>query len=103
MPSYSNYDHGYVDLQKQIVRRLKSEKIQPQLFEKLETSFDAVLADENIIMNRVERKRLLTRVTRDVLGRYAKEAGQQFNRKKVRARFGVGDSTQPGVRSDVGQ
>ena len=67
MPSYSNYDHGYVDLQKQIVRRLKSEKIQPQLFEKLETSFDAVLADENIIMNRVERKRLLTRVTRDVL------------------------------------
>ena len=67
MLSYSNYDHGYVDLQKQIVRRLKSEKIQRQIFEKLETTFDAVLADENIIVSRVERKRLLTRVTRDVL------------------------------------
>jgi hypothetical protein len=67
MLSYSNYDHGYVDVQKQIVRRLTSEKIQHQIFEKLETSFDAVLADENIIVSRVERKRLLTRVTRDVL------------------------------------
>jgi hypothetical protein len=67
MLSYSNYDHGYVDLQKKIAQRLKSEKIQHQLLEKLETLFDAVLADENIIVSRVERKRLLSRVTRDVL------------------------------------
>ncbi len=67
MPAYSNYDHGYVDLQKQIVRRLYSAKIPHQLMEKLATSFDAVLADENIIVSRVERQRLLTQVTRDVL------------------------------------
>ena len=73
MLSYSNYDHGYVDLQKQIVRRLKSEKIQRQIFEKLETTFDAVLADKNIIVSRVERKRLLTQVTRDVLEDMLKE------------------------------
>jgi len=67
MPAYSNYDHGYVDLQKQIVRRLNAVKIQPQILEKLAATFDAVLADENIIVSRVERKRLLTQVTRDVL------------------------------------
>ena len=67
MLSYSNYDYGYVDLQKKIAQRLKSEKIQHQLLEKLVTLFDAVLADENIIVSCVERKRLLSRVTRDVL------------------------------------
>ena len=56
MLSHSNYDHGYVDLQKRIVRRLKSEKIQHQILEKLATTFDAVLAEENIIVSRVERK-----------------------------------------------
>ena len=82
MPSYSNYDHGYVDLQKQIVRRLKSEKIQRQILEKLETTFDAVLADENIIVSRVERKRLLTRVTRDVLEDMLKELDNSSTAKK---------------------
>ena len=67
MLSYSNYDHGYDDFQKRIVRRLKSEKIQHQILEKLATTFDAVLADENIIVSRTERKRLLTQVTRDIL------------------------------------
>ena len=67
MLSYSNYDHGYDDFQKRIVRRLKSEKIQHQILEKLATTFDAVLADENIIVSRTERKRLLTHVTRDIL------------------------------------
>jgi len=67
MLSYSNYDHGYDDFQKRIVRRLKSEKIQHQILEKLATSFDAILADENIIVSRTERKRLLTQVTRDIL------------------------------------
>ena len=82
MLSYSNYDHGYVDLQKQIVRRLKSEKIQRQIFEKLETTFDAVLADENIIVSRVERKRLLTRVTRDVLEDMLKKLDSNSTAKK---------------------
>jgi hypothetical protein len=82
MLSYSNYDHGYVDLQKQIVRRLKSEKIPHQIFEKLETSFDAVLADENMIMSRVERKRLLTRVTRDVLEDMLKKLDSSSTAKK---------------------
>jgi hypothetical protein len=67
MLSYSNYDHGYDDFQKRIVQRLKSEKIQHQILEKLATTFDAVLADENIIVSRTERKRLLTQVSRDIL------------------------------------
>jgi hypothetical protein len=82
MLSYSNYDHGYVDFQKQIVRRLKSEKIQHQIFEKLETSFDAVLADENIIVSRIERKRLLARVTRDVLEDMLKKLDSSSTAKK---------------------
>jgi len=82
MLSYSNYDHGYVDLQKLIVRRLKSEKIQHQIFEKLATTFDAVLADENIIVSRVERKRLLTRVTRDVLEDMLKKLDSSSTAKK---------------------
>ena len=82
MLSNSNYDHGYVDLQKQIVRRLNSEKLQPQIFEKLETAFDAVLADENIIVSRVERKRLLTRVTRDVLEDMLKQLDSSSTTKK---------------------
>jgi hypothetical protein len=67
MLSYSSYDHGYVDFQKRIVQRLTAEKIQHQLLERLATVFDAILADENMIVSRVERERLLTRVTRDVL------------------------------------
>jgi hypothetical protein len=67
MLSHSNYDHGYDDFQKRIVRRLKSEKIQHQILERLATTFDAVLADENIIVSRAERKRLLTQVSRDIL------------------------------------
>jgi len=82
MLSYSNYEHGYVDLQKKIVRRLKSEKLQHQIFEKLETSFDAVLADENIIVSRVERKRLLTRVTRDVFEDMLKQLDSRSTGKK---------------------
>jgi hypothetical protein len=82
MLSYSNYDHGYVDLQKQIVRRLKSEKIQHHILEKLAMSFDAVLADENIIVSRVERKRLLIRVTRDVLEDMLKKLDSSSTAKK---------------------
>jgi hypothetical protein len=82
MLPYSNYDHGYVDLQKQIVRRLTSEKIQHQLFEKLEMLFDSVLADENMIMSRVERQRLLARVTRDVLEDMLKQLDSSSTAKK---------------------
>ncbi len=67
MLSYSNYDHGYGDFEKRIVQRLTAEKIQHQLLERLTTVFDSVLADENIIVSRVERQRLLTRVTGDVV------------------------------------
>jgi hypothetical protein len=82
MLSSSNYDHGYVDFQKQIVQRLTSEKIPHQLFEKLETSFDAVLADENMIVSRVERQRLLTRVTRDILEDMLKQLDRSSTTKK---------------------
>ena len=68
MLSHSSFDRGYVDLQKKIVRRLKTAKIQHQVFEVLEKSFDAVLAEDGILLSRAERKRLLIRVTQNVLG-----------------------------------
>jgi hypothetical protein len=82
MLSHSSYERGYVDLQKQIVRRLKAEKIQPQILEKLETLFEAALAEENIIVSRVERKRLLTRVTRAVLEDMLKNLESSSTAKK---------------------
>jgi len=82
MLSYSSFDSGYVDLQKKIVRQLKSAKIQHQIFGTLEKSFDAVLAEDGIIVSRVERKRLLTRVTQDVLEDMLKKLESSLTAKK---------------------
>ena len=82
MLSHSGFDRGYVDLQKKIVRQLKSAKIQHQMFETLEMSFDAVLAEDGIIVSRVERKRLLARVTQDVLGDMLKRLENSSTAKK---------------------
>jgi hypothetical protein len=68
MLSKSNFGRGYVDLRKNIVRQLTKAKMQHQIFEKIQNSLDAVLAEDSIVLSRTERKRLLAQVTQDVLG-----------------------------------
>lgn len=67
MLSKSSHTRGYVDLQKQVVRDLKKAKIQRQIFDSIERSFNAVLAEEGLVLSRAERRRLLGQVTRDIL------------------------------------
>jgi hypothetical protein len=67
MASQSSSASGYVDLSRRIVRRLKSARIQHQIIEALDKSFDAALAEDNIVLSRAERKRLLTQVSQNIL------------------------------------
>ena len=54
-------------LDKKIVRKLKTAQIQHRIFAALETSFDTVVAEEGLVLNRVERARLLTQAARTIL------------------------------------
>ena len=67
MTPLSSHERGYVDLRKNIVRQLKKAKIQHQILGLIDTTLSKVLAEENIILSRTERKRLLTQVTQDIL------------------------------------
>lgn len=67
MTPLSSHERGYVDLRKNIVRQLKKAKIQHQILGLIDTTLNKVLAEENIILSRTERKRLLTQVTQDIL------------------------------------
>ena len=67
MLSPSNSERGYVDLRKTVVRQMKKAQIQHQILGILDTTLNRVLAEENLILSRTERKRLLAQVTQDIL------------------------------------
>ena len=81
MQSYSSPDSGYVDLSKRIVRRLKSAKIQHQIIEALERSFDAALAEENVVLSRAERKRLFFQTSQNILDDMLKKLERSLTAK----------------------
>lgn len=75
MVSRSSQESGYVDLSNRIVRRLKSAKIQHRIVEALQQSFDVAIAEEQVVLSRAERKRLLAQISQQVLEDLLKKLG----------------------------
>ena len=67
-PFDSNKDTGsYINLQKRILQRVQSSDINNQIIEIVHKSYEDALNAENIVLSRVERKRLESQILRLVL------------------------------------
>ena len=58
---------SYVNLQKRMLQRLKSAKIDDQIFEVVKQAYEVALNEEGILLSRPERKRLLSQLLKLVL------------------------------------
>jgi hypothetical protein len=67
MFSPSSSESNYIDLHKNVIRQMKSAKIQHQILEAVQHAYEDALAQNNIILSRAERKRLFTQVTKTLL------------------------------------
>lgn len=58
---------SYRELRGRMLRRLHAAKIDDHVFEVVEAAFSGALAEENVVLSRVEKRRLLADVLRSVL------------------------------------
>ena len=57
----------YVNLQKRMLQRVQSAKVDDQIFEVVQRAYEKALDEENIVLSRPERKRLLSQILKLVL------------------------------------
>ena len=58
---------SYVNLQKRMLQRVQSAKIDDQIFEVVTRAYEVALNEEGILLSRPERKRLLSQILKLVL------------------------------------
>ena len=58
---------SYVNLQKRALQKMKSAKVQDQIFQVVQNSFEEVLHQEQVVLSRPERMRLFSQLLRSVL------------------------------------
>ena len=58
---------SYVNLQKRMLQRIQSAKIDDQIFEVVTRAYEVALNEEGILLSRPERKRLLSQILKLVL------------------------------------
>ena len=58
---------SYVNLQKRMLQRVQSAKIDDQIFEVVKQAYEVALNEEGILLSRPERKRLLSQILKLVL------------------------------------
>ena len=58
---------SYVNLQKRMLQRVQSLKIDDQIFEVVKRAYEVALNEERILLSRPERKRLLSQLLKLVL------------------------------------
>ena len=61
------YPGSYVNLQKRMLQRVQSAKIDDQIFEVVKQAYEVALNEEGIVLSRPERKRLLSQLLKLVL------------------------------------
>ena len=67
-PFASQSDSGsYVNLQKRMLQKVQSAKVNDQIFEIVQKAFENAMKAENIVLSRPERKRLLSQILKLVL------------------------------------
>lgn len=58
---------SYVNLQKRMLQRLKSAKVDDQIFQVVQQAYEVALSEEGVVLSRPERKRLLSQILKQVL------------------------------------
>ncbi len=58
---------SYIDLRGRVLQRVRSARIYDHVFEIIEAAFNGALADDNLVLSRVEKRRLLAEVVKSVL------------------------------------
>ena len=58
---------SHVNLQKRMLQRIQSAKIDDQIFEVVQKAYEIALQEEGILLSRPERKRLLSQLLKSVL------------------------------------
>ena len=58
---------SYVNLQKRMLQRVQSAKIDDQIFEVVKQAYEVALNEEGILLSHPERKRLLSQILKMVL------------------------------------
>ncbi len=70
------YSGSYLDLRGRVLQRLHSARINDQVFELVQKAYDNALSVDNVVLSRVERRRLLAEVLRYVVEDISKRLGQ---------------------------
>ena len=58
---------SYYELHGRVLQRLHAAKINDHVFEVVEAAFSGALAEENVVLSRLEKRRLLADVLKSVL------------------------------------
>ena len=58
---------SYVDLRKRMLRRVQDQKVKDQIFEAVKNAYEQALIQENVVLSRPERIRLLSQTMKTVL------------------------------------
>jgi len=59
--------NSYFDIKNRLVGRFKSSKVDEKISALLQSAFDEAVKSENIVLSRVEQKRLKTQITTEFL------------------------------------
>ncbi len=59
--------YSYVNLKKRMLQNIKATRVNDQIFQVVQDTFDSALRHENVVLSNPERKRLLSQILKSVL------------------------------------
>lgn len=62
-----NPGSDYVNLKERMFKKVKSAKVNDRIFEIVQSAYENALAEENVVLSRPERQRLLSQILKMVL------------------------------------
>jgi len=61
------YPNFHLDVKGHMIQRLRAQKVNEQVFEVIQRTFEKTLAEDQLVLSRLEKKRLLAQVLKSVL------------------------------------
>ena len=58
---------SYIGLKERMFKKVKSAKVNDQIFETVKQAYENALNEENVVLSRPERQRLLSQILRSIL------------------------------------
>jgi uncharacterized membrane protein YheB (UPF0754 family) len=71
--------NSYINLKERILQQVRSARVNDRIFKVVQNAYEEALAQENIILSRPERKRLLAQVLKQVLADMLKKLDERTN------------------------